>query len=84
MICRRKGSKPDMYLEVRQDSDKDMFISIGEIGGDEHTIDFPNCINGGGRSPHTYEALLILLGGMQKDNIDDQRDEEIRHAREDI
>lgn len=82
MICRRMGSKSDMYLEVMKDSDGDIFVSVGKIGGNEYTVDFPNCINGGGRSPHTYEALLILLKGMQKDNINDQRDEEIRHARE--
>lgn len=68
MICRRMGSKPDMYLEVMEGSDGDIFVSVGKIGGNEYTVDFPNQINGGGRSPHTYEALQVLLKAIQKDN----------------
>ncbi len=35
MVQRRMGSGHNTFLEVREDPDGDIFISVGQIGGDE-------------------------------------------------
>ncbi len=70
MRQRRMGSVYGMFLEARKDPDGDIFVSVGQTGGDEQTVDFPSKISGGGCSPRTYKALEVLLQAIKEDNED--------------
>ena len=71
MKQRRMGSKYGVYLDAIECEDGDMFISVGQIGGSEQTVDFASEIAGGGCSPRTYKALQKLLQAMAEDNKDE-------------
>jgi len=65
------GSRHGSFLEVRKDPDGDIFVSVGQIGDSEQTVDFPSEISGGGCSPCTYKALEALLQAIRQDNEDE-------------
>jgi len=71
MRYRRMGGRHGVYLEVRIDPDGDIFVSVGQIGDGEQTVDFPSEISGGGCSPRTYKILQALLQAMKEDNEDE-------------
>jgi hypothetical protein len=64
----RKGDGgKEAKLEILLDPDGDIFVSIKSPEG-ERIIDFANTVNGGGKSPHTIEALHKLKKAMELDN----------------
>ena len=78
MRYRRMGSKHGTFLEIRKDPDGDLFVSVGQIGGDEQTVDFPSEVAGGGCSPRTYKVLKALLQAIQEDNEEENLSESFR------
>ena len=73
MQTERKGDMdPKNRLRIIRDAEGDIIVQILQFGpqGSVASADVEFCTvpRGGGRSPHTFDALLELIEAMDKDN----------------